>query len=751
MRYQKRQGSRKVRIRGRSGQISVMLCIIFAALMIFSGVLTDLARIRSGKAIVNAALAYSNESILAGYDHRLREDYGLFAFHHGMEDSVLDKYLKFNLNLNKPEKGEQSDRSFNLYAFNLEKSDAIPSSSLADVNVTRRQILDFMKYRAIKGIAEDIVDILSDMRDCGKAMLVIEKKISMESTAHKTDQILKDLAGRIYGTLNKFCKSEVNDMIMKFTGLYGSCRGAMDLADKLETCLRNLYEAKKNEKDPKRKEQIENDICEQQKLLSGCQNNLRQFKSEFDNCFRQIRFDIFEPFLSAGRKALSDLNNLIAKTGECLDKISEFTDFAQKLLGSSSADNSGSRILKLVSDEADSLKKTVPDKQLISGLIDAVNKNISEIESAAGIMEQIRNSLNSTERADEAAMGSMMLACIDRCNTDLDLGIDLFPQPEAPSPNTDDESGTSRILDMYAGSGIISDKKTGVNLIDMGIDMEDLPSRNLSKDSSADPDIAQELPLRPSQKAAGLAGMLLSGLQDVRNAVHLNQYITGVFKNTVTARVRTDPENKNIMGKKWNDIQTVFDSEIEYIFNGLPSEDINRLMTEGAILLVRFGLNLLHLYLDPQKRQLALSMAAAASGWWSGGLAVPFVSSLLMCGWAAAESVMDLNDLLDGKKVPVYKDTGTRLKMPSLDYKDYVSALLLTKDHDLLVGRSLDLIGLNLGMKQVGTTLGNYYTCVTSDADISMKYMFITGGFMKLAGIAHDERYYIKAAVSGRY
>ncbi len=747
--FQKRQGSRKARKGRRSGQISVMLCIMLIALVIFSGIFSDLARVRSGKAIVNAALAYSTESILAGYDHRLREEYGLFAFHHGMEDSVLDKYLK--LNLNKPEKGEQSDRSFSLYAFNLEKSDAIPSSSLLDQNVARRQILDFMKYRAVKGIAEDVVDIVTDMRDCGKAALVIEKKISMEGVAHKADQILKDVAGSIYGTLNKFCRSKVNDMIRQLTGLYGSCRGAMDSADKLEICLRDLYEAKKNEKDPERKEEIEKDISEQQKLLSGCRENFGQMKSEFDNCFREIRFDILEPFLSASRKALSDLNDLILKTGECLDKISEFADFAQKLLGSSSADDSGTSILRLVSDEADSLKKAVPDKQLISGLIDAVNKNISEIESVVGIMEQIRNSLNSTERADVTLMGGLMLDCIDRCKTDLDLGISLVSEPEDPSRDAGDETGAGQILDIYTGSGINHGKKTSVNLIDMGIDMDDLPSHILSKESSENLDIAQELSPQPSQRTAGLAGILLSGLQDVRDAVYLNQYIAGVFKNTVTAKIGTDMEKRNIMGKKWNDIRTIFDSEIEYILNGRPSEDINRLMTEGSILLMRFGLNLLHLYLDPQKRQLALSMAAAASGWWSGGLAVPFVSSLLMCGWAAAESVIDLNDLLDGKIVPVYKNPGTKFKMPSLDYSGYVSILLLTKDQGLLVGRSLDLIGLNMGMRQVGKTLGSYYTCVTSDADVTMKYVFITGGLMKLAGFAEDERYHIRRTISGGY
>ena len=107
---------------------------------------------------------------------------------------------------------------------------------------------------------------------------------------------------------------------------------------------------------------------------------------------------------------------------------------------------------------------------------------------------------------------------------------------------------------------------------------------------------------------------------------------------------------------------------------------------------------------------------------------MPATQKALQLGWAACESVNDYNLLINGKKVPIYKDKGSwaldlesvikggiheheegdepeiKDEVPCVDpgnehgekYEDYLKAMLFLMDEDVLLLRMMDVMQINM-------------------------------------------------------
>ncbi|MBQ6468653.1 MAG: hypothetical protein IJJ50_01190 [Lachnospiraceae bacterium] len=149
----------------------------------------------------------------------------------------------------------------------------------------------------------------------------------------------------------------------------------------------------------------------------------------------------------------------------------------------------------------------------------------------------------------------------------------------------------------------------------------------------------------------------------------------------------------------------------EYLLSGKPSDKANLTAVVRSLMLLRTGANAAAILgdasLKAQASQAALMISAA--------LAIPefyaAVEALLTAAWAWCESIVDLRALLAGKKVAPVKDASSwQLSVGSipsllsegdsfakdhpggLNYRNYLSILLLSKKQDLLQMRLLDMI-----------------------------------------------------------
>ena len=155
-----------------------------------------------------------------------------------------------------------------------------------------------------------------------------------------------------------------------------------------------------------------------------------------------------------------------------------------------------------------------------------------------------------------------------------------------------------------------------------------------------------------------------------------------------------------------------FKNEVEYVICGELSDEKNLKKTDLAIKALRTGLNLRHIYSDPEK---TAAVAAAAEVLTPGILGT--VTQLgISTVWATAEATNDVALLHNGHKVPVIKDklswaidldaivngydAEKGCVVPEVDkgreYKDYLRILLFIKDDNVKTGRILDLIQINM-------------------------------------------------------
>lgn len=199
------------------------------------------------------------------------------------------------------------------------------------------------------------------------------------------------------------------------------------------------------------------------------------------------------------------------------------------------------------------------------------------------------------------------------------------------------------------------------------------------------------------------------GLRDQGEFVIVNFYLEDVFENFLDAESRE--------GRKERDYGTVLDYELEFILNGMDSDKENLENTFTSLAMLRMLSNLVYLYTygydDTALEQAAMSLAASAIP-----VAGQLIKLLLMLCWAAAESVVDISALVDGKKVPLIKDRlswnltleslgkiasegGTAGKYVKcgergLDYSGYLRILLLLTPSQKKIIRALQLMEKNI-------------------------------------------------------
>lgn len=172
-----------------------------------------------------------------------------------------------------------------------------------------------------------------------------------------------------------------------------------------------------------------------------------------------------------------------------------------------------------------------------------------------------------------------------------------------------------------------------------------------------------------------------------------------------------------ILQKFNNDSEAVsaehfFKDEVEYVICGELSDEKNLKQTDLALKALRTGLNLQHIYSDPEKTAAVVAAAEVLTPGILGTVTQLGISTV----WATAEAVNDVKLLHAEHKVPIIKDklswaidldalidgydAEKGCISPQIDrgrkYEDYLRILLFIKDDNVKTGRILDLIQINM-------------------------------------------------------
>lgn len=207
-RYKKRRGSR--------GSITVFLAAILAAMLTFSFAVMDLARINLALATSRSNAALVGNAVLADYNDVLKEAYGLLANSHNMDElsenvaryyvstmeatgadvkSLNESYEFIRTLINNsdfPEKNNNYLRPLPVAKtvgdYTNEKGvvvEPILASTISNPDVMRREIVEYMKFRAPVNLATGFLEKINVFQDLGNQAKATEDRIEYEDSLNK--------------------------------------------------------------------------------------------------------------------------------------------------------------------------------------------------------------------------------------------------------------------------------------------------------------------------------------------------------------------------------------------------------------------------------------------------------------------------------------------------------------------------------------------------------------------------------------
>ncbi len=537
---------------------------------------------------------------------------------------------------------------------------------------------------------------------------------------------------------------------------------------------------------------------EQSTLRGSCS----QTEGQLESLWNELRYSLTGDYIKSNDDAVKEIEKIVEKGKKAQLAISKLESYLAENFSGEEGDFSKD-FREQVQTELDDLKELILDGQKAEEMLVKVGSNSSLLREVAAELDRERGGTGSFPRQ---ALDTGLLDMIKKyANINYD-----YSRPDKGDKKDDPREGKAEAVKKFISEYILED----VNYETEGIDKIELPSftkvitgsfeqedEAFNEDQSSagnnggsstggfegseaggaqyDGDLAnvdEDMDLFDEEGMfqenalafiAGIGDLAANGAVALRDALYLNEYIMGSFKNSVPELQYGSETVKdiNLHEDEKTATETFYDSEVEYILHGQPSQMLNNAMTKGEILLVRFGLNTLHVYTDAKKKTMATSVATTVAGWWTGGAGIPIISNLIMCGWGMGESLIDLTDLMEGKSIPIYKmkgdwqlDIGLAAEAgPKTDqrlyfnYYDYLRLFLLTTNEDKKLDRIGDLIQLNINKSKSGFRLTESYTYVRIEAEVSMKYLFITRPFIQKELKTGDGRYIYKVLVYEGY
>ncbi len=202
--------------------------------------------------------------------------------------------------------------------------------------------------------------------------------------------------------------------------------------------------------------------------------------------------------------------------------------------------------------------------------------------------------------------------------------------------------------------------------------------------------------------------------------------------------------------------------EAEYVITGKSTERAALAAVAGDLMLIRTGLNFAYLCTDSEKLAAAETLALTVMT----ALTVPQLTSifkwLLIAAWAAAESVVDLRALFQGKRVVLWKSKSSwKLSALSLGgaadeasgfsvglgYRDYLRLLFYLKSGPQAAYRMMDVIQAREQRLQSDFRLREYMVSASLKMTAVTTTMYLQfPAFRRLSGAGFGRQYTKKAA-----
>ena len=191
--------------------------------------------------------------------------------------------------------------------------------------------------------------------------------------------------------------------------------------------------------------------------------------------------------------------------------------------------------------------------------------------------------------------------------------------------------------------------------------------------------------------------------------------------------------------------------QMEYLLTGGEDDRSNLADAVKQVLMVRSGLNLIHILSDSQKREEAKALALVITGALGLTPLVEITSFFIMGVWALGESIVDVQTLLEGRKVPLLKSredwalgveqllhmgqsrgsSVTSGGEKGLDYAGYLKLLLLLVPSGQKYYRMMDVMQMDIRLEQGGFLMKRCGYRVDMKTQVCGKHVFFALPFVE--------------------
>lgn len=229
-------------MRKEHGSVTIFLTILLVPMLIVAGVFVDVGRYQLSKAAVTSAADLTLRSYLANYDTALKEVYGLYAVSQkdeGNRNSLYASYFDDNLGWN-----DQDSMDFlKLYKITSESSDnfsvkGMEGSSLANPDMLKQQIIEYMKYRAPINAGLSLLDCFSSLKKLKPQSNVLTEKTKVDEASADFAEACEEywIAIKAYeDQVKKYNVNQWKDTYVYYTSQYKKAYRILQETIKLET------------------------------------------------------------------------------------------------------------------------------------------------------------------------------------------------------------------------------------------------------------------------------------------------------------------------------------------------------------------------------------------------------------------------------------------------------------------------------------------------------------------------------------
>lgn len=672
------------------GVISVFLIIIFLGVYLLTGLLVDGGRYRMAKAMAESSLDTAGNSVLSYYNKLVYDLYGLMATdpESVSEDQIrqlFENYVDGTLQsakLTKEELGFDLAASvFDGYDFETEINAGF-GVTLADPENVEYQIIEHMKYRAPLELTAGAGSFLKKLESIvgvkGRISAARDKVILTEQhrDLFKNSALLQEDVRTYLADVEKYRESP--------SGESGGMEGIVSRFDEGVAQIKALWEEYQELQD---EEEDDEDVDNSDEMAA--------IVTEIDEIWIRITSNACGSFGTIAEKAQPLREEGTELIGRVHDIATEYEGYIKEL-----------------QDKANSTVDSEDYKTVFGPEVEIARGNCGAILSCLEPLAETRSCL--AYLADQDGPGAVTVVgdAMARNLNPYDINNDSYVRDSLNSTITigyeylgdnwgsDPQGGVHGSMAILSRTMEIMTKSQKTSLVDVnetvnrlfskkktetddkkssGIDTSkakkelenDLKEKNAIGNLDTDDLTVEETPGRSDtdnscdfesditatkdtsatmEQGLNIIEHIIGLLEGLRDDVYVNEYILTSFPNLVDHYYNAD--KSTFMKKLKNEPYSQYNAnyaEVEYILTGEAEGTKCALKMEGRLLGIRTIMNMAAIFTDTGKVSQANAMASI-----SGPLA-PLISVTLLAAWALAESVMDVQTLMEGGSVPFFK------------------------------------------------------------------------------------------------